>query len=211
MDWKLSAHKKKHEVYACSLCDKKFKYKEIQLTHVEAAHKEKKIYCHFYNNNLECQFGEEKCAFVHEESEVCRYGEECERDMCMFKHFETSVNEDDVDNDDAIEDESEKTFSNPSQSEEHSLETFKFMVFAPCRDKHLANDQKYYWTELEKLSEISNVKKVYVHSKPGYEIGTDLETYVEFETEFGGKFKNDQAFRQHFWAQLDMKEIKERK
>ena len=79
----------------------------------------------------------------------------------MFKHFlevneEAYDNEDnayDGDNDDAIEDESDK-----------------IRVFAPCRDKHLTNDQKYYWTELEKLSEISKVKKVYVHSKPGYEI-----------------------------------------
>ena len=85
--------------------------------------------------------------------------------------------------------EAENTFSNPSQSEENSLETFKFMVSAPCRDKNLANDQKYYLTELEKCIDISKVKKVYVHSKPGYEIGTNLETYVEFETKFGENLK----------------------
>ena len=142
------------------MCCKKFKYKEIQLRHFEAAHKDNKIYCHFYNNNLECQFGEKKYAFLHEDSEVF-----------------LEVNE------------AENTFSNPSQSEENSLETFKFMVSAPCRDKNLANDQKYYLTELENLSEISKVKKVYVHSKPGYEIGTNLETYVEFETKFGENSK----------------------
>ena len=77
--------------------------------------------------------------------------------MCMFKHSlevneEAYDNEDnayDGDNDDAIEDESDK-----------------IRVFAPCRDKHLANDQKYYRTELEKLNEISKVKKyMYIQSQ----------------------------------------------
>ena len=50
-------------------------------------------------------------------------------------------------------------------------------------------------------------KRIY-HSQPGYEIGTDLETYVEFETEFAGKFKSDQDI---FGPKLYIKEIKERK
>ena len=141
------------------MCCKKFKYKEIQLRHFEAAHKDNKIYCHFYNNNLECQFGEKKYAFLHEDSEVF-----------------LEVNE------------TENTFSNPSQSEENSLETLKFMVSAPCRDKNLANDQKYYLTELEKFIEISKVKKVCTF-KAWFEIGTNLETYVEFETKFGENSK----------------------
>ena len=43
LDWKLSTHKKKHESYACNKCEKKIKYKEIQLRHFEAVHKDNKI------------------------------------------------------------------------------------------------------------------------------------------------------------------------
>ena len=79
--------------------------------------------------------------------------------MCMFKHF-LDVNEEDSDNEDC----EKHGDDDDSQSEEYSLETFKYMDSAPCWDKHLANDKKYYWTEQEKLSEISKVKK-YIQSQ----------------------------------------------
>ena len=60
--------------------------------------------------------------------------------MCMFKHF-LDVNEEGSDNedcdnygddDDALEAIYENTLLNPSQLEEYSLQTFKYMVSAPC-------------------------------------------------------------------------------
>ena len=65
--------------------------------HKKIAHGTSKIYCHFFNNNEECPF-EENCIFLHEDSEQCKYGEQCDRMNCMYKHKV------DVDNDEEVKD-----------------------------------------------------------------------------------------------------------
>ena len=103
---KRDKHLKIHQKYECDECDKVFKYEENLDKHMEAVHDGFILFCHYYNNNKECPFGEE-CIFDHEESGECRYGKACEREMCMFTHDdknndETSDNYDD-DNDAEVE------------------------------------------------------------------------------------------------------------
>ena len=42
-------------------------------------------------NKKTCPYDEE-CVFLHEDSKLCRYGENCERTYCMFKHDDNTEN-----------------------------------------------------------------------------------------------------------------------
>ena len=83
---KLNEHVKTHKTYSCDECDLEFKYEGILVKHMEAAH-ENNLYCHYYNNDKECPF-DDQCIFLHDDSENCKYGKACERNLCMYKHEE---------------------------------------------------------------------------------------------------------------------------
>ena len=135
-EWKFNAHTKSHKLFPCEHCDKKFKYQETRSRHIKATHEHIKLYCHFFNNNVECPFNEQ-CIFLHEESEQCKYGVACERENCMYKHDENddenvdeySVNIDEEENEENKENDGEDgnesantTFVNPFLE---ASETFK--------------------------------------------------------------------------------------
>ena len=140
-EWKLNAHKKTHRTHVCGECEETFKFEDILEKHKAIKHGNLRIFCSFFNNELECPHGE-KCVFLHEHSDKCKYGEACERNNCMYKHKkDTTMGDDDekeevedngenetdeeenensedesVNNDN--DDECENTFYNPSQSED---------------------------------------------------------------------------------------------
>ena len=78
-------------------------YEGILEKHVDAVHAGFTLYCHYYNNNKECPY-DEVCIFEHEESESCRYGKGCEREMCMYTHDDEDESDDESDNDDGNSD-----------------------------------------------------------------------------------------------------------
>ena len=84
-EWKMSAHEKKHAKIKCNRCDKSFKYLETMKKHEKIAHENTKLYCHYFNNKQTCPFDKD-CIFLHEDADKCKYGEQCERILCMFKH-----------------------------------------------------------------------------------------------------------------------------
>ena len=84
-EWKISAHRKIHADYGCSVCEKTFKYQEIKSKHMRIAHENLKLFCHFFNNNKTCPYSKD-CIFLHQASPICKYGKKCERLLCMFKH-----------------------------------------------------------------------------------------------------------------------------
>ena len=47
--------------------------------------KERKIFCHFWNNG-KCKYRDSECWYLHRESPECRYGGECKFRRCMFYH-----------------------------------------------------------------------------------------------------------------------------
>ena len=116
-EWKREAHKKNHGTNKCDHCDKNFKFKVNLKKHIEASHGTVKLYCHFYNNDDECPFDSE-CIFAHEDADICKYVEACERINCMYKHerktneSEDGYNEED-DNEDDDNDECEIFVCNP--------------------------------------------------------------------------------------------------
>ena len=84
--WKLNAHKKVHEKYACEKCEKSFQYESIKDIHNKVTHNNVKLFCHYYNNDKECP-NDQECVFLHEVSGPCRYMEICERENCMYQHI----------------------------------------------------------------------------------------------------------------------------
>ena len=81
----MNAHKKTYIKHVCDECDELFKFEDILEKHKAIHHGDLKIYCNYFNNELECLNGE-KCVFLHEDSDICNYGEACERNFCMYKH-----------------------------------------------------------------------------------------------------------------------------
>ena len=99
---KLKEHKEsKHTRFECDCCDKEFKYEALLEKHKEAAHENVELYCHYFNNGKDCPF-EDECIFLHEESVNCRFGKNCERNLCMYQHggFDAVENDDDAISDD---------------------------------------------------------------------------------------------------------------
>ena len=66
-----------------------------------------KIFCYYFNNDYDCPY-DDQCVFAHDESSACKFGQQCERIMCMFKHDgrDVSDDEDENENDEESEDES---------------------------------------------------------------------------------------------------------
>ena len=94
----LEKHEKIHEKFECEYCDKIFNYEGVLERHIEAVHTDSIIFCHYYNNDKDCPFGD-VCIFEHDEAENCKYGKACERRMCMYSHTdEEDENESDEDN-----------------------------------------------------------------------------------------------------------------
>ena len=122
-EWKLNAHIKSHKSYPCDQCDKTFKYQETKEKHTKITHENVKLFCHYFNNDLECPFDEE-CIFLHEDSPVCKYGELCERTNCMFKHQSATGESDDADDDsEDVEDVEDDTNYETDKSKEQTSET----------------------------------------------------------------------------------------
>ena len=122
--WKFDGHAKTCKKSSCDQCDKTFTSNTILNKHIKIVHDKIKLYCYYFNNDQECPF-DDKCIFLHEESEDCKFGELCERNFCMFQHGDndSSSEEGEDESDDNVEDENlenedttecDKTFVNPS-------------------------------------------------------------------------------------------------
>ena len=134
-EWKMSAHIRNHNKYACDICEKTFKYQEILQKPIKIKHEDLKLFCHYQNNNKECPH-EECCIYLHEESPICKYGVYCERELCMYRHETNHIhvgntdkdkrNNEVFENEDVNENDDMRniTFLNPSQSE-HSDDSLK--------------------------------------------------------------------------------------
>ena len=76
-----------HEKFECDECENEFNYESLLEKHKEAAPENVQLFCHYINNEKDCPF--DHCIFVHEESGRCKFGKNCERNLCMFQHVES--------------------------------------------------------------------------------------------------------------------------
>ena len=211
--WKLNAHIKSHE-YKCEVCDETFKSADIRSKHVKISHENLKLFCHFYNNRIDCPYGT-KCVFKHEDAPLCRFGARCERINCMFKHIILEYSNDDEDDEDETdEDETDEDESvvddNPADGDTdvaiREIETVELKVYLKCRDQWLSKDQVYYTDELKKFKEIERIENLWINAKSNYEIGTYLETNLKIHTKYAKEIKNNKVFRQSLWDRLEIKD-----
>ena len=126
--WKLNAHSKQHTKYTCDICEKTFINKDTKSKHIKIVHENQKLYCHYFNNGTVCPF-EKDCVFIHKISEMCKYGDNCERQMCMFRHGDGAIES--IDEEDELVTQN-KTFINPAHVDLPS-ESVAFDLLAPCR------------------------------------------------------------------------------
>ena len=92
----LEKHKVIHKKFECDDCERIFKCEAILEKHKQAVHEDVTLYCHYFNNNKDCPFDDE-CIFLHEDSEDCKFGNVCERTLCMYKHEDRNDEEDEND------------------------------------------------------------------------------------------------------------------
>lgn len=109
--WKMTAHLKTCKQNQCEMCDKTFKYEELKKKHMLITHENFRIYCHFYNNEKTCPYDKE-CVFLHEESQICKYGTLCERTYCMFKHGKKKESDVSVSNENEMDVNNDEEFVN---------------------------------------------------------------------------------------------------
>ena len=83
----LLRHKKKHGKFSCDKCECEFNFEGVLEKHMDVVHKSIKIFCHYYNNNKEYPY-KDQCIYAHEVAKERRFGNDCERIMCMFRHEE---------------------------------------------------------------------------------------------------------------------------
>ena len=115
---------KEHVAYECNECGKVFDFEAVLERHTEAVHESVRLFCHYFNNKKECPF-EEQCIFLHEESEICKYDEACERKLCMFRHGDNDNGEEDDNDDEESENDDEdnvKTLKPSLEKVKKSLE-----------------------------------------------------------------------------------------
>ena len=94
----LELHLKTHleaEIFICEVCEKTFVSKWRLRKHVSGH--QGKIFCHYFNNRKSCPYEELGCMFQHEDSPICRFQEQCLKELCQYKHKDNNEkNEKDV-------------------------------------------------------------------------------------------------------------------
>ena len=101
----LAIHQQKHGKFECDKCDCVYKFEGLLEKHIEVVHGSMKIFCHYINNDKDCPY-DDQCIFSHDESPECKFGQGCERIMCMFQHDERDVSDDEEDEE--LEEESDE-------------------------------------------------------------------------------------------------------
>ena len=125
-EWKILAHKRRHVKFKCGKCEKSFKNEILREKHVKISHQSKILYCHYFNNHKQCPY-EENCIFMHKDSELCKYGNSCERILCMYKHRNEETLRDITANDKS---DINTTFQNPYLLEKFECENCSFVTTA---------------------------------------------------------------------------------
>ena len=106
----LRLHQKTHGEFKCKKCDCKYDIMDLLEKHTSAVHGQMKIFCHYFNNDKECPF-KDQCIFAHEDSRDCKFGQQCERMLCMFVHESRDMSDSEEESD-SDEDENENDDDN---------------------------------------------------------------------------------------------------
>ena len=115
--WKLEQHMKTHSVekiFKCNTCDKRFVLQWRLEKHIKGHTNQNVKFCHYFNNDMNCIYEETSgCMFRHEAAPACKNLNNCKYKKCQFSHND----------DEEVENDTEKNFSEGSQNEEVVEET----------------------------------------------------------------------------------------
>ena len=125
----LEAHVKRdhseNSQHECDICEKTFVLKWRLKKHKEGHESNLKKFCHYFNNDKTCPFEEIGCMFFHQDSESCKYGDNCQNGLCQFKHGKETT--DDAININDLKENFDKL------SEEEKLESTDFLCSIYCK------------------------------------------------------------------------------
>ena len=78
--WKYIWNCEKVDRYTCDVCDNVFQVKWRLRKHADIHTRKNIKKCQYYNNS------KNGCKFLHEESDMCFFGQKCGNILCPFKH-----------------------------------------------------------------------------------------------------------------------------
>ena len=85
-----------HKGYKCDKCEKDFVLMWRLKKHMNIHRDKFYLQCHYFNNGKECPFEELGCKFLHTVSRSCKFGLECSKIMCPFRHPKVTVGNEDA-------------------------------------------------------------------------------------------------------------------
>ena len=97
--WKLEAHMKDHDKkneHECDHCGKTFHLNWRLMKHLNLHEKKNVRKCHYFNNSQACPFEDIGCMFLHEESDICYFGNKCYRKLCQYRHPEINITDKEI-------------------------------------------------------------------------------------------------------------------
>ena len=141
--------------FKCEKCDNEF-ITEIRLKNHQRMHETQVKYCHFFNNGKVCKFAKLGCRFKHEESEKCKYGDKCKKQLCGYKHFDSDESEEQKSSEESNE-------MNHSRDDQNSLP--------------VQNEEPVDWRELEEAKDM--ICDQYCDLENGFHIHLD-DMYEQF-------------------------------
>ena len=94
IDKHIVASNESQRKYKCGKCESAF-MSELRLKkHIQIHQFNKEVkFCHYYNNSKDCPYEILGCKFKHSDSKACRYGEQCNKSLCQFKHASQNTSE----------------------------------------------------------------------------------------------------------------------
>ena len=77
---------KEEKTHKCKICNVNFLFKWKLKKHTELHELNRGRTCHYFNNSKQCPFLKDGFKFLHKDADECRFGEQCTRKLCQFKH-----------------------------------------------------------------------------------------------------------------------------
>ena len=127
----ISDHHEISESLKCTECDRTFILKWRFRKHMNV-HNSNAKYCHYYNNKKVCMFEKLGCKFKHETSPQCKFGENCNVNLCQYTHQKNDISKNNSVN---------SSIESYSEDEDEEVEDFAIDLF--CY-KYCSKDNFYH-------------------------------------------------------------------
>ena len=194
--WMLEVHLKLHkdaEDFECNVCKKTFQSKWRLSKHKDMHNNLNTKRCHYFNNEKLCPYQEVGCMFLHEPSEVCRFGSICTNRFCPFQHKSLERKKDEVNQKNVDEKSSENLQKKSKQNDSVVKENMNDLIikaFEKDADDHFSvnkdcglNNEGQKCSRCKFITHSMGVLRM--HEKKSHKVFNNFEKIVD-----GFKFDN---------------------